>query len=70
MGYRLASPGGTELHRQAIPPGNPRNTHNVMSRLTIMYSPPGGFWKISRNKKITDTTEIMHSNCHAFHVII
>jgi len=52
-GYRLASPSGTGLHRQAVPLGNPQNTQIGLSRLAVMYSPPGSFWKISRNQKFT-----------------
>jgi len=48
MGYRLVSPSGTGLHRQAVPLGNSENSQKGMSRLTAMYSPLGGFWKISK----------------------
>jgi len=36
MGYRLASPGGTRLHRQAVPPGNQKHAQK-------WYKPPGGY---------------------------
>jgi len=41
-----------------------------MSRLTAMYSLPGGFWKISRNQNHTDKRGNMHSSDHIIHVII
>jgi len=41
-------PGGTGIHRQALHLETQQNAQKWMSRLAAMYSPPGGFWKISR----------------------
>jgi len=42
---RLVLPGGTGLHRQAVPLRNPENTETGMRRLAAMSIPLGGFWK-------------------------
>jgi len=51
--YRASPPGGSSR--------NPENTQIGMSRLAAMYSPPGGFWKFSKNHKFTNTTAITHA---------
>jgi len=60
-GYRLASPGGTRIHRQAVSPGNLEIRKNGMCRLATMNSPPGDFWKISRNLENMNYTKVMHT---------
>ena len=50
----LEPPGGTGIHRQALQLKTQRNAHKWMSRLAAMYSPPGGFWKISRIQRNHD----------------
>jgi len=57
-GYRLASPGGTGLNRQVVHQKNPENAQNGICCLTTIYSPPGGFWKISRTQKNHRTIEV------------
>jgi len=58
LGYRLVSPGGTGLHYQAVPHRNPENTQNGMHRLAEVHSPPGNFWKISRNYEFKQNRRI------------
>ena len=50
----FASPGSTGLHRQALPPETPQIRKIGMSHLATIYSPPGGFWKISRIQRNHD----------------
>jgi len=51
---KFASPGGTGLHRQAVHQGTQKHIQFGMRRLAAMYSPPGGFWKISRIHNFVD----------------
>jgi len=52
LGCRLVSPGGTRLHRQAIPQRNPENTKTGIRRLKAMSNPPGSFWKFLETRKL------------------
>jgi len=50
----FASPGSTGLHCQAVHQGTQIYIQFGMSCLAAMYSPPGGFWKISRIQNFAD----------------
>jgi len=56
--YKLMAPGGTEVHRQAVPHGTQKIQYNNMCRLAAMNSPPGGFWKFPRNPKLIQFTKL------------
>jgi len=45
-------PGGTGIHRQAVPQRNPETLKTKMRSLAAMQSSPGGFWKFSQKHEI------------------
>jgi len=60
-------PSGRELYRQAVPFQESRNKPQCMCRMAAMNSPPGGFWKFSRNTtfqpEMKETPTIQHMSC-------
>jgi len=60
--YVFASPGGIGFHRQAIPRDSPETPNFNMSRLAAKCSPPGSFWKISRNQKTQNLNKNIITN--------
>jgi len=49
------------VHREAVSLQKPRKGKNDMSRMTAMNSPPGDFWKISRNPETINSMKVMHT---------
>jgi len=52
--------------RQAVPRPGTQITYNYMHRLAAMNSPPGGFWKFSRNTKIQPETNNNHNYTYIY----